>query len=195
MSFNRIRNLESYCSVRRGAAITNWSGRSHWSFIKGYFLIVNHFSQAGNASRRPGQGHKHSATSNEDWYLALTAMRDQKMNANLLAQPLRSVTYTTDMTQIVWYQFHSADIYACWPVSIVTLIPRYRGANREWSTEHVYWGRNEWYSCFLFIHMTGVFLFVKNEILEIFLQGRVKFSRWESGLAVISTLMGHWSPC
>lgn len=196
MSFKRIRNLESYCSVRRGAAITNWNSRSHWSFIKGNFLIVNHFSQAGNASRRPGQGHKHSTTSNEDWYLALTAMRNQKMKANLLTQPLRSVICTTATTQIIWYQFHAADIYACWPVSIVTLIPRHRGAN---GCDHL----NMWTGVemngvimvFLFsVHPDNRRIFICKERntrnIPTFVQGRIKFSRWESGLAVIFSLFG-----
>ncbi|GFQ95878.1 hypothetical protein TNCT_371081 [Trichonephila clavata] len=58
--------------------------------------------ETGNASQRPGQGHRFAKTFNEDRYLTLTSWRYRNINATLLQQNLRS---DTDTTQGRLYQF------------------------------------------------------------------------------------------
>ncbi|GFX12603.1 transposable element Tcb2 transposase [Trichonephila clavipes] len=97
-----------------------------------------------SAGRRPGQGRRQATVPNEDHYLVLTARRHRNMNATLLQQHLCSATGTTVSNQTIQNRLHGVGLYAHRPMVCVRLTSRHRRDCREWATEHVNWGRNEW---------------------------------------------------
>ncbi|GFU82301.1 transposable element Tcb2 transposase [Trichonephila clavipes] len=108
------------------------------------YRIWNRFLETGSASRRPRQGRRRATKPNEDRYFVLRARRRRNMNAILLQQQLRSATGTTVSTQTVRNRLNGVGLHARRPMVCVRLTSRHRRDRREWATEHVNWGRNEW---------------------------------------------------
>ena len=66
------------------------------------------------------------------------------MNDTLLQKHPCLATGTTILTQTVRNCLRTVGLYARWPIVCVRLIASHCRALREWATEHVHWGRNEW---------------------------------------------------
>ena len=105
---------------------------------------LNRFQQAGNVSRRPGQGRPRATTATDDRYIQLTARRNRTDNATQPQRQFLGATERRVSTQTVRNRFNQGGLYARRPMVCIPLTSSHHSVRRRWAAEHRDWEQHDW---------------------------------------------------
>ncbi|GFT10619.1 transposable element Tcb1 transposase [Trichonephila clavipes] len=111
--------------------------------------LSQRFQTDGNVSRGYSTGRPRVTTSNEDRYLAVTAIRNRRSTALDLSRQLSSATGTTVSFQTVYRRLGNIGPHARRPVGLVPLTATHCRLPLTWSGDNALWTPQQW-SCVMF---------------------------------------------
>ncbi|GFT48882.1 transposable element Tcb1 transposase [Trichonephila clavipes] len=100
-------------------------------------------------SRRHGGGRVRSTTPAEDRYIVLSAKRNRRITAQLMANQFLAASGKQISRKTVARRLSGGGLYARRPVVCVPLTRQHRTARLQWCREHHNWTEQDW-ACVLF---------------------------------------------
>ncbi|GFU05490.1 transposable element Tcb2 transposase [Trichonephila clavipes] len=107
------------------------------------------FKTTGMCSRRHGGGRVRSTTPAEDRYIVLSAKRNRRTTAQLVANQFLAATGKQISRKTVARRFRGGGLYTRRPVVSVPLTRKHRTARLQWCREHHNWTEQDW-ACVIF---------------------------------------------
>ncbi|GFW69952.1 HTH_Tnp_Tc3_2 domain-containing protein [Trichonephila clavipes] len=107
------------------------------------------FKTTGMCSRRHGGGRVRSTTPADDRYIVLSAKRNRRTTAQLVANQFLAASGKQISRKTVARRLRGGGLYARRPVVCVPLTRQHRTARLQWCREHHNWTEQDW-ACVLF---------------------------------------------
>ncbi|GFU41764.1 transposable element Tcb2 transposase [Trichonephila clavipes] len=112
--------------------------------------LCKSFKTTGMCSRRHGGGRVRSTTPAEDRYIILSAKRNRRTTAQLVANQILAASGKQISRKTVARRLRGGGLYARRTVVCVPLTTQHRTARLQWCREHQNWTEQDW-ACVLFL--------------------------------------------